>query len=109
MGGGASIVSLSAADLGAEVGKLGPAYESVKQEIVNSGITGNVSINTSSWVDWRVVYTTHSTNIHHHHNTRKQFNSVFPGFAMLLNFYFWLQYKRLRIRISLPLSSPSQI
>ena len=40
MGGGASIVSLSVEDLGAEVGKLGKAYESVKQEIVESGITG---------------------------------------------------------------------
>ena len=42
MGGGASIVSLSAEDLGAEVGKLGKAYESVKQEIVDSGTTGDI-------------------------------------------------------------------
>ena len=40
MGGGGSIVSLSAEELGAGVGKLGKAYEAVKQEIVESGITG---------------------------------------------------------------------
>ena len=42
MGGGASIVSLSAEDLGAEVGKLGKAYEPVKQDIVDSGISGDI-------------------------------------------------------------------
>ena len=42
MGGGASITALSAEDLGAEVGKLGKAYESVKQDIVDSGISGDV-------------------------------------------------------------------
>lgn len=42
MGGGASILSLSAEDLGAEVGKLGKAYESIKQEIVDSGTTGEI-------------------------------------------------------------------
>ena len=32
--------SLSAEELGTEVGKLGPAYASVKQEIIESGVTG---------------------------------------------------------------------
>ena len=39
---GASITALSAEDLGAEVGKLGKAYESVKQDIVDNGISGDV-------------------------------------------------------------------
>jgi len=34
--------ALSAEDLGAEVGKLGKAYESVKQDIVDSGISGDI-------------------------------------------------------------------
>ena len=39
-------MSLSAEDLGAEVGKLGKVYESVKQEIVDSGITGEFLFST---------------------------------------------------------------
>ena len=48
-------------------------------------LDGHISINTSSWVDWRVVYIRHSINPHT--NTRKHCNSVF---VTLLEFYFWL-------------------
>ena len=46
-------------------------------------LDGHISINTSSWIDWRVVYIRHSINPHT--NTRKHCNSVF---VTLLKFYF---------------------
>ena len=46
MGGGASVTALSAADLGAEVGKLGKAYEALEQDIVNNGLTGEFLFST---------------------------------------------------------------